>query len=96
MSGCPAMVLSGKRRGEVCGKPIVRVIARGHGRCHRHASFAERARVLAVVRAERDLRLLRDLMPSDHKPENEPRGDEQPQSGVSFDAERFASADLDE
>lgn len=58
---CPATLMTGRRRGQVCGRPVKGYIARGHGRCGDHLTTRERVRAVAVIRAERELRELRGL-----------------------------------
>lgn len=96
MTACPSLVMNSKRRGEVCGRPIRGFVAKGEGRCAYHLTERERLRLVAIRRAEREMRELRALEPEQRQDEPEPGGDEQPESGVRFDPERFASAELDE
>lgn len=92
---CPNIVEGGKRRGEVCGKPIRGYLVHGHGRCAYHLTAKERVRVLAVVRAEREMRELRMVKPSESCSEQpEAECDDHTKSAIDFD--RFADASLDE
>ncbi len=95
MSGaCP--VVRPKSDGEPCGRRVVAFVAPGEGRCGYHNTIRERVRALALRRAVRDLRQLRAVGPDHREDDAEPGGDEQPESGVRFDAERFAGPELDE
>lgn len=76
---------------------MIGYLAHGHGRCAYHLTARERVRVLAVVRAERELRELRALPAEEHCQEQpEARCDEGAVDGVELDVERFAGAALDE
>lgn len=95
---CPAILDSGRRRGQVCGRSVVGFLAHGHGRCAKHLTARERIRVLAVVRAERELRELRAMALEGGECQGQPdtQCDEGAVRDVEFDAERFAGAELGE
>lgn len=92
------MSKASKRAGEVCGASIVGFVAPGAGRCGWHYHHSERVRALAQRRAIRDARELRGLEPDEREAEHqgETCADQEPESGIRFDAERFAGAELDE
>lgn len=61
MSECLALMRTGLRKGQICGRAVRGYIRAGVGRCDYHLTVHERTRVRAVEDAVRDMYALRDV-----------------------------------